>query len=288
MPLDLATALNQYGFVGTLANSIPELKAKFEQAAREEWPAERFQREVQDTGWWKSHSDTARQVYTLQQTDPATYGQNLRNAQEKITYMAWRSGVNVDAAGLALEALTGNYDDEQLRVKIAERAQYMTRGDGPGGFTGDAGQLQNQLQTIIANYGVASTAEAGEGWVRHIQAGRDTLEGFESMMRARAKANYPQFAQQIDAGMTVRDIADPWIATMAKTLEISESQLGLDDPYVKRALTMRSADGTAQSQPLWQFERQLKDDPRYDKTTAARTDAYGVLSQVGKDFGFAS
>jgi hypothetical protein len=39
---------------------------------------------------------------------------------------------------------------------------------------------------------------------------------------------------------------------------------------------------------MWQFTRALKDDPRYDKTTTARTDAYSVLQQVGKDFGFAS
>jgi hypothetical protein len=56
-----------------------------------------------------------------------------------------------------------------------------------------------------------------------IQAGTDTIDGFENVIKARAKAQFPHLANQIDAGMTVRDIADPYIASYAQTLEVPES-----------------------------------------------------------------
>ncbi len=286
MPLDFTAALNTYGFVGTLANAVPELRAKFEQAAREEWPPERFSREIQDTGWWRSNADTARQLFTLQATDPATYAQNLANAEHKVWLAALQMGRQVDARALGLQALMGNWDDQQLRAHIGAQGGYLTGENGQN--TGDAGQMQSHLKSVAAAYGVPVT----DDWVGHamnmIQSGRDTVEGYENVLQARAKASYPQFAEQITAGMTVRDIADPWISTMANTLEIADTDIDLTDPHIRRALTQRNPDGSATSQPLWAFERQLKDDPRYDKTKQARTEAYEMLQQVGRDFGFAS
>jgi hypothetical protein len=50
------------------------------------------------------------------------------------------------------------------------------------------------------------------------------IDGFESLIKARAKAQYPHLASQIDGGMTVRDIADPYIASYAQTLEVPETR----------------------------------------------------------------
>jgi hypothetical protein len=81
-------------------------------------------------------------------------------------------------------------------------------------------------------------------------------------MRARAKAAFPQFANQIDAGMTVRDIADPYISTYAQTLEVPETQVTLKDPAIKKALAQTGQDGTTQtSMPLWQFQRTAQGRP---------------------------
>lgn len=290
MALDLTTALNKFGFVGTLANAIPELRDIFAQAAAQEWPVEQFNRAVQDTGWYRTSADSARQLLTLQVTDPATFNQNWTNATTKVHLLAQQMGRNgVDPGtlqSLAMQALTGNWDDEQLKAIIGERLPLAT-GEA-GSLTGDAAQLETHMRALASGYGVPITPAFLTGQLTAIQGGHNTLDGFESLMRARAKATYPQFADQIDLGMTVRDVADPWIASMAKTLEVPETQLSLDTPEVQKALQQRNPDGTVTAQPLWQFTRALKDDPRYDKTTQARTDANSMMLQIGRDFGFAS
>jgi hypothetical protein len=69
---------------------------------------------------------------------------------------------------------------------------------------------------------------------------------------------------------------------MAATLEISDKDVKLSDSYIKKALEGANGERT----PLWQFEKMLKDDPRWDKTKQARNETYDLLAQVGKDWGF--
>jgi hypothetical protein len=70
-------------------------------------------------------------------------------------------------------------------------------------------------------------------------------------------------------------------------LEIPQTSVTLQDPYIQKALSQRDPkSGAVTSQPLWAFEQTLKADPRYDKTVQAKTDAYSTLTQISKDFGF--
>jgi hypothetical protein len=287
MALDLNTALNSYGFVGTLANAIPELKTILGQAVQAEWQPEQFTRAVQDSQWWKTNAESVRQLVTLEATDPATYHQNLSNAASKVRLMSGQMGRTGDIGNVALRALTENWDDEQIRSAIGQ-LETAAAPDGNGAYGGDAGQLQNHLKQLAANYGVPATDDYITQTINSIQSGFGTLDGYENLIKARAKATYTHLASQIDAGMTVRDIADPFIATYAQTLEVPETSVNLSDPAIQKALQQRNPDGTATTQPMWQFQRALKDDPRYDKTSGARTEAYSTINRLGKDMGFLS
>lgn len=290
MALDLTTALNQYGFVGSLANAVPELKAIFAQAAREEWPPAQFDRAVMDSSWYKQNAESVRYYATLAASDPATYNQDVGNAAAKVRAVMNELGLTssgvagADTNKIALAALTGNWDDQQLRTHLART---MNLNEGPlGSLYGDAAELEKHMRGLATNYGVPYTDAWIKSQVRAVQTGYGDLNAFESLMRARAKAAFPQFADQLDGGMTLRDIADPYISTMANTLEVSETQIPLDDRWVKQAMSSKQADGTVGAMPLWEFERKLKDDPRWDKTKQARTQAFDTLAEVGRDFGF--
>lgn len=286
-PLTLTDALNSYGFAGQLANAIPELRGILDQAMREEWQPAQFNRAVMDSGWWKANADSVRQLATLQATDPATYNQHVGNAASKIRLMAYRMGrQGADWTALALRALSNNWDDEQIRFVIGNEVLGTPLTDGVP--TGDAGQIQGHLKRVATNYGVPITDSFISNALIKIQSGMDTIEGFENVLRARAKAQYAHLADQIDAGMTVRDIADPYIATMAQTWEVPETGIDLDSPEVKRALQVRQDDGSWGTKPMWQFVRELKDDPRWESTQNARDEAYRIANRLGKDFGFLS
>lgn len=284
MALTLEDALNSYGFVGTMANAIPDLKGIFDQAVKAEWVPAQFTRAVEDSNWWKQNAESVRQVVKLQTTDPATYQQNYDNATSKITLMAAQQGRIVDYRGLAMQAMLGNWDDEQINAQIGTVGK-LAHGDS-GALYANAAQINTHLTELATNYGVPATKSWLDFMTTQIQSGKDTMDGMEAVMRARAKAAFPQLAKQIDAGMTVRDVADPYIASYAQTLEVAESAVKLNDPAVMKALQMRDDKGNPTTKPMWQFVRELKDDPRYDKTVGARKEAYSVLNKIGSDFGF--
>jgi len=287
---DAQKALEAFGFVSQLAQSIPELRGYLTQASKNGWTPELLKGTIESSPWWRQHADTVRQLAITQATDPATYAQTLQNARNRVGMAAQQLGrtyTGDQLTQLALQTLTTNagWDSGVLNQLLANKLDIGHYEDGRE--IGGAAETRNHMTTVAESYGQPVTDSFLDQFTTSIQAGRDSLAGFESLMRARAKAHYPQFADQIDAGMTVRDVADPYIRTMANTLEMPETAVTLKDPYVSKALTVRNPDGSAGVQPLWQFERNLKDDPRYASTTQAKTDAYQTLNKIGKDWGFA-
>lgn len=286
MALTLEDALDAYGFVGTLAKSIPELKSILNEAIKNEWMPERFTRKVMDSAWWRQNSDRARQLATLKATDPATYWQNLKNATDKVALIGQqmgRSQTRSQSGYVALMAMTQQWDDEQIRTYLAG----AKLGSNDGALRGDAGQLDGHMRQVAQNYGVAYTDAGIRSFINTIQGGKNTLDGWDALMKARAKAQYAHLADQIDAGMTVRDIADPYIASYAQTLEVAETTVDwANDVNIKRALQMQDGKGGLTTKPMHQFVRELKNDPRWDKTQNAEQEAYRMVSKLGKDMGF--
>ena len=292
MPLDLNTALNSYGFVGQLANAIPDLRSILSTAIAQQWVPEQFTRAVMDSGWWKSNAESARQLARLQATDPATYAQNLANAREKARLVGREMGrdhAGADWNHVAFLTLMNNWDDEQLRAWIPRNIGIHNQENVPGAASGQAGQLLGHLRELVTNYGIGHTEDWLYSWTSHIQSGEDTLDGFESLVKARAKAQYAHLAPQIDAGMTIRDIADPYIASYAQTLELPETGIKLNDPAIQKALQAKDpATGAFSNKPMHQFVRELKDDPRWDATKNAEEEAYRMVNRLGRDMGFLS
>lgn len=282
MALDFNEALNEYGYVAVFAQSQPELAAKLQQAVAEEWNSARFEREIMNTGWWKVTSERQRALQLQQSTDPASYGALVEQKRQAVILAMGQQGRSdpSQVEAITAAALVGEWSDDYLNTVIARSAP-ASIGEG-GALTGAAGEIQNHLLQSFDNYGVSYSDQQLNNLVSAVQAGSETLGGLDNRIRGLALAQYPQFKDQINSGQTVRDIADPYMATMANTLEIAQTSVKLNDPAIKRALT--TTDGT--QMPMWQFERSLKDDARWDKTKQARNDTYGIVQQVGKDWGF--
>jgi hypothetical protein len=107
-------------------------------------------------------------------------------------------------------------------------------------------------------------------------------------MRARAKAAFPQFANQIDAGMTIRDIADPYISTYAQTLEVPETQVTLKDSGDPEGAERRPG-RTGRRRPRCRCGSSSASSRTTRATTRPsrrRTTRSPRSNKIGKDFGF--
>ncbi len=285
----LEEALQQYGFLGRLAGSVPELGGLLKKAADEDWTPQKFQYAVEDSKWWTSTADTRRQAAILQSSDPATWNQNVANATYNVHQIMNELGISMPKVGwaqdMAYRAITQGWDEATLREGIASYGAKFKVGEG-GHLQGSAAEMEAKLMEVASSYGVPYSKDGIRGNVMSILQGNNTLADYDALFRQRAKTTYPQFAQELDSGLTVRDIADPYVATMAQTLEISEGDINLYDPIIKRALTNRDATNKPSTTPLWEFEQSVKKDPRWDKTKNAAQSASALMQQVGTDWGF--
>jgi len=159
-----------------------------------------------------------------------------------------------------------------------------------GALTGQAATDAQQLKQTFADYGVPISDDSVESRIRQMLAGNQTLDAYKQSAINSAKSMYPSLAAQIDSGLTVRDIADPYKQQMGALLELDPNSIGLNDPLLKRALqgSVVNSDGkaTATSTPLWQFEQTLRADPRWAQTTNARDTMSSALLKIGAAFGF--
>ncbi len=152
-------------------------------------------------------------------------------------------------------------------------------------FGGQAAVNAQDLRTVALNNGVSLGDQTLTKWVQRIGAGED-ISGFEAYVRNMAKSSFPGYETELDAGMNMRDIADPYVQQMAKTLEMDPTQIDLFDPTIRKALQATDpTTGKVTSQPLYEFEKQLRQDPRWLQTNNARdtlmSTTHNLLQQWG-------
>jgi hypothetical protein len=190
--------------------------------------------------------------------------------------------------------LTGNDTNTQwLTVQAGRKVDYSdlkTTDNLQGGMAATVAQLQQQA----ADYGFTYHDPANLAHqAKQILMGTQTLDTFTQQMKDYAKSAFPGLSAQIDAGQTVAQIAQPYMSSMSSLLEIDPSQVTLQTPLVRRALQgTQGVSGQKNSvptvQPLWQFENQVRSDPRWQMTDNAHQDVSTMLMGLGQAFGFAA
>lgn len=286
-PMSKGETAESYGFNQALLDANPELKDKFDQAVKNTWSAQRFQAAIRDTKWWKTHSQQERDYLVKQYGDPATAKQEFSTAYTHIQQMAGQLGIQVnDQTRKFLNAMAYNvaakgWSDDQLRMEMGKHVYF----DG-GNWNGQGGEEQQKLHDYAYSMGVTMSGTWYANSSRDIIRGKATEQTFQSQIRKQAKAMFPNWGKQIDAGQSVADLANPYLTSMQQILELPGGSINLFDPTVKKALQYKDpTTGTSTVKPLWQFENELRGDPRWKKTQNAQNSLMQVAHQVLSDFG---
>lgn len=244
-----ATMEGQYSFVQDLVGTVPELAQLLQKASAQGATADAFQAMLEATNWWRTNADTARQQVALESSDPATYQQNLTQAQQHVSALAAQMGVTLtpsQVASYATADLFQGQNDDQLKASLG--ANFTV---GSTASTGDAAEYAQQLSSLAASYGVPVTQTWTNNFIQTAlttgQSESEMLAGATQSLINSASTAYPTLAQQLQAGQTTSQIAQPYIAAMASTLEIPEGNIQLTDPTIQQALNNASLTGTSQS-----------------------------------------
>lgn len=285
MPASIDEALKQYGFLGQLARSVPELRGLFSQAVAHGWDTAEFSRALQDSKWWKNSEQSVKQYQLQKVSNPGEVKKQRGLLVNQARTLAAEMGVKglnqAYFAHLADIAQMHGWSEAQLRQQLAGHLS----GTGQT-WGGSAGEAQQQIRSIYADYGLPYNSISVLLTTRNILAGRTTVQAVRAMVQDQAMQTFPALAAQIKAGHTVAEIAQPYLATKAQLLERAPATVTLSDPAVKRALQARDGKGQPTTMPLWEFEQQVKADPAWDKTKNAHNDYSQMAMQIGHDMGF--
>jgi uncharacterized membrane-anchored protein YhcB (DUF1043 family) len=117
-------------------------------------------------------------------------------------------------------------------------------------------------------------------WLQRLAKG-ESIETFKNTIRGAAKLGLPdKVANLLDQGLDLKDIYAPYRNVMASVLEVAPDSIGLDDK------TLRMAIGPEKEMSIYDFQRQLRKDARWQYTDNARQEASDSVLKVLRDFGF--
>jgi len=284
-------ALN-YGWSLAFLKEFPGLYDIFQQAVKHSWSAARFRAEVMDSQWYKHHSDTARKFLYLQKTDPATARQRIHEQRRKIADMAGSLGIEVGDKQLgkwAQQALMMGWDDSKLRNVLAGQVSIMGKNTVGGELASSLESLRNKAYMN----GVQLSKKTLQRWLRAITRGGSTEEEYIDYIKKMAIKRFPNLRQEIEAGLDVRELADPYVQSMAEMLELNPNKIDLNDKRLRRAMSQRIPDnkdkGHAPQREMMDmndFEDMLRQDPRWMHTDNAKETMYDMGSSILQAFGF--
>lgn len=284
--LSMDELASQYGLSSALINSSSELKNLFKKAVAGSWSADLFSAKLKNTKWWSTQSDTLRQYITLKYTDPASWKQKYAAAQAAVNALSVQVGLGdllhgnatnkKTLAAAVYNSLALGWTDDRVKDWLGSKTSIQG-----GVMWGEAGEAFDKLHEIAYLNGMTyKTWYASEA--RRIASGRDTIESAEAAIRAQAAAKYSAFADQIKAGQNVMDLASPYIQSVAKILEVPDTDIGLTNSHVSKAMT---ANKGGQAQSIWEFENSLRQDPTWKKTQNAQDSAMSTAHQVLQSLG---
>ncbi len=284
--LSLEELASQYGYAAAFFNIDQELKSLITSAVAEQWTADKFRAKLMATQWYRTRSASVRQFLELEARDPNEALQRINNKMSVIKAKANKMGVSITADRLkqiARDSIIWEYPDEKLTEAIAAEWKY-TAG---GGTAGGAATLEDTVRKNAADYGITLSQQQVQEWVGGALAGKYTEDHLNDFARDMARSRYPGATQWLDQGMTVRQIAAPYIQSYSTVLEQGTDTVDLQDPHIQQALQgVYTQDGKPPAmQTVYEFEKGLRKDPRWTKTKNAQTSMMNATQQVLRDFG---
>lgn len=242
--------------------------------------ARKQEKQLYDSAIAAAKGDPAK-IATINAT--TAYGRGLTDIKAAIESARLGAGAELSADEISTIAQEA-YDKGLDRVKntlnefIDSKFKF-----GATSAKGEAGKAVTALTKVAAANGLDLQKAFGSNlpsWLAAINKG-ESVDTFAKQIRDVAKIGMPEkVAKLIDQGLDLDTIYSPYKNIMANTLEINPETIDMNDPTLRSAITADS------EVPLYQFERQLRQDNRWQYTNQAKGEVANATQQILKDFGF--
>jgi len=211
------------------------------------------------------------------------YGRGLKDLKDAIETARIAAGAelsDVEVNALAQEAYDKGLDRERNSFNAFLDQKFKF---GATAAKGKAGEQLADLQKVASANGLDLQKAFGTQlptWFASINKG-ESIETYKKQIRDVAKIGMPQnIASLLDNGIDLDAIYSPYKNVMASVLEINPESITLNDPVLRGAITGEK------ELPIYEFQRQLRKDSRWQYTNQAKEEVSDVALKVLRDFGF--
>lgn len=274
-----------YGWSQAFLEGHPALKKLFHQAVEHGWTAPRFVAELQDTDWFKQHTDVARKAMYLKATDPKTYEKNVNQLKQQLADAAGSLGIEIpqsQLSAMAEHAYLFGWNQEQINNHLAQMVNVQKQNATVGGSLASA---ENQIKNYAYNNGVHLNDHTMQHWLRQIVRGNSTVEEYQQYITKQAAAAHPNWSKELNGGMSLSDVASPYINAMAQLLEVDPSQINVNNRMIRQALSYQDEKGNWKQMSLSDFEDRVRTDPRWMNTDNAKQQYMDIGTSILQKFG---
>jgi hypothetical protein len=225
------------------------------------------------------------------QTELTTYVPQLQNryksksgASKSIVKETYKNGVLTDT-----QYLTADNEDPSIflentiKAQLAAGVQELNELDIP---EGPSGRYFVEIKNLAFNNGIKLADDDATTYANKIVAGQLDENTVYNTIRESAASAFPSLADKIKAGIDLKTLASPYIQSMSDILEIPNTAIDLFDPQIRSAMAFTLPDGKVGTKSIYNFEKELRKDDRWQYTNKAREQAASVATTVLRDFGF--
>jgi hypothetical protein len=146
-----------------------------------------------------------------------------------------------------------------------------------------------EVRGLVKSFDLIGVTEADiRAAAKDIARGKKTIDAYRVELQQVAKKEYPQFKDRFDADpeLTTYDIAAPIIKLLAKTWEMEEADISIDNPIVSSYMNYAGPDGKGQPPSRYDLLLKAKNDPKYQLTQEANENARDAAVGLARAFGF--
>ena len=171
---------------------------------------------------------------------------------------------------------------EQIKTSLLAGAQEVAKEGIP---EGPIGKNFVEVKNFAARNGIMLSDQAAGDYATQIVTGKLSQDTVLNSIRDSAASAFPQLADKIKAGIDVKTLADPYIQSMSNILEIPYTSVDLFDPKIRGALAYTLPDGKLATKSIYDFEKELRQDPRWEFTKNGKKAIADSTLRVLQDFG---
>lgn len=290
-PVNFNDFYKRYAFVANLIAQYPDLRQYYEDILdyynknNRQMPPSSWLRERRSENAWFQARDSYQQEFDIREQDPRFQRDvelAIRRNRDKIVRWAAQRGIDIPEElleDLAKDSTRNRWADDDVQLELNLGVFLGERGVSPDA-RGTAGDFETQLQSWATKNGINLSPEAVRQYVERLVLKRQTIDDAKQEIRNTYMLGaYPAWEEQIRAGTDPDSIVSPYRSKLAGLLELSESDITWDDPMMQRAMQGVDADGKPRVVPLWEYEREIRKDSRWQQTN----NAYETYAKIGND-----